>query len=56
MYAAGSGLLKLIDPSYTMRMIYLSGAIVSELDYILFESTVPDDNRSWGAIKNIYRK
>ena len=46
--------MRLIEPTYTMR-IYNQTDSNSELDYFQFNSTVPTEDHTWGAIKSFYK-
>lgn len=47
--------MRLVEPSYTMKVRYVSGA-GNEMDNFVFTSTVPVEEYSWGMIKNIYKE
>jgi hypothetical protein len=44
----------LTESSYTMRLEFEQGANFYA-DYLIFESVVATDKKSWGAIKDMYR-
>ncbi len=52
--AAGSGLLRVFEPSYAIRLVYVSGSVFYA-DYLYFESVTAVENESWGAIKSLFR-
>jgi hypothetical protein len=50
---AGSNTVRLIEPTYTMRIVWKTDAN-DYLDYYRFDSAVPVEELSWGAIKSLY--
>jgi len=46
-------MLELYENSYTVRLTYLTGA-GTEIDNIVFDSVVPVEQHTWGAIKTLY--
>jgi hypothetical protein len=45
----------LFEPSYTVRLLFISGSGTTQFDNIGLISQVPTESRSWGMIKNLYR-
>jgi hypothetical protein len=44
----------LYESSYTVRLEFVAGAS-SDLDYFFFDSVVPVEQTTWGAVKSMYR-
>ena len=54
MNVTGSSNVRLIEPTYTMKLVWKTDA-GNYLDYFRFDSVVPAEDHSWGAIKSIYK-